>query len=531
MGGAAGMDLAEMKPWGAGELSIGALLDDRSAHDPDYPYATVEERSIAIRDLAEASNRLANALAARGVVRGDRVCLMLDNHFDHVAVFFALLKLGACMVPLNVHLRGDGLRYMLAHAAARVWIADARFAEHLDPLWPELGQPMMIWRGRPGHGIALDALRAHDDAVARPCPVAPDDLVALLFTSGTTGQPKAVMMTDRMLRCAAHGAARLTAPRPNDVFYTWEPLYHIGGSEVLVLALQHRVTLAMVPQFSASRFWDEARASGATHIHYLGGVLALLLKQPERPDDRDHRIRLAWGGGCPPGIWQAFQERFGVAIRDSYGMTEASSFTTQNLTGKVGSVGRPMPWFEVTIVGEDGAPLGVGERGEIRVRGLVDGLLTQGYFGNPEATASLRDGEWLCTGDLAYRDADGDLVFVGRKKDSIRRRGENIAAFEIERIVNEHPDIAESAAIGVPNDLADEDVMIVLVLKPGVTLEPLAFIRWAEGRMAYFQVPRFVRFAAALPKTPSERVRKDALSRATDGVFDLEASGYRLQRR
>ncbi|WP_332682470.1 AMP-binding protein [Bosea sp. (in: a-proteobacteria)] len=528
------MDDVNYRPWGASDLTTGALLDQRSGDDGDFTYALVDGRPVTVRELAQSANRVANALSELGVRQGDRVCLMLDNHFDHVIVFFALLKLGACMVPVNIHLRGDGLRFILEHSRPRAWIADARFAEQLQPLAAALDPPILIWRGKgegEGAGIELQALLRHQDATARPCPVSPDDLAALLFTSGTTGLPKAVMVTDRMLRCSAHAAARMTSPRPNDVFYAWEPLYHIGGSEVLVLALQHRITLAMVPRFSVSNFWSEARAFGATHIHFLGGVLALLLKQPEKADDRDHRIRLAWGGGCPPAVWQAFQERFGIPIHDSYGMTEASSFTTQNRGGKIGSIGSPVPWFEVAVVDDAGQPLGPRERGELRIRERIPGLLTKGYFGNPAATATLRDDEWLCTGDIGYRDEDGDYYFVGRKKDSIRRRGENITAFEIERIANEHPQVAESAALGIANDLGDEDVMIVLALKPGATLEPLDFIGWTEGRMAYFQVPRFVSFVAEFAKTPSERIRKDALSRSTDGVFDLEKSGYRLQRR
>jgi crotonobetaine/carnitine-CoA ligase len=526
------MDDVNFRPWGARDFSTGALLDQRSEDDGNFTYALVDGRPVAVRELAQSANRVANALSRLGVGRGDRVCLMLDNHFDHVVVFFALLKLGACMVPVNIHLRGDGLRFILEYSNPRAWIADARFAEHLQPLVAELAPPILIWRGKgDGAGIGIEGLLRHDDVTARPCPVLPDDLVALLFTSGTTGLPKAVMVTDRMLRCSAHAAARMTSPRPNDVFYAWEPLYHIGGSEVLVLALQHRITLAMVPRFSASNFWNEARAFGATHVHFLGGVLALLLKQPERADDRDHQIRLAWGGGCPPAVWQAFQDRFGIPIHDSYGMTEASSFTTQNRSGKIGSIGSPVPWFEVVVVDDAGIPLGPLARGELRIRERIPGLLTKGYFGSAAATAALRDGEWLCTGDIGYRDEDGDYYFVGRKKDSIRRRGENITAFEIERIANEHPQVAESAALGIANDLGDEDVMIVLALKPGATLEPLDFIGWAESRMAYFQVPRFVRFVTEFAKTPSERIRKDALSRSIEGVFDLDKSDYRLQRR
>jgi crotonobetaine/carnitine-CoA ligase len=524
------MEGETIRPWGASDLTIGALMDHRAAEDGDFVFAQVGSRMITIADLAQAANRFANGLAALGVKRGDRIPVMLPNHPDHVVVFFGLLKLGACIVPVNVNLRGDGLKFILLHSQAKLMIADGRYAPHVDPLLPGLSFSTLIWRGRPGVGRDLSEFLNHADDTAHPCAVEPDDVVTISFTSGTTGLPKGVMMTDRMLRCCAHAAARLTDLRPGDVFYVWEPLYHIGGSEVLIMAMQHRITLAMVERFSVSRFWSEVRASGATHIHFLGGVLALLLKEAPHPEDRDHPVRLAWGGGCPLDVWRAFQERFGIPIRECYGMTEASSFSTQNLTGKIGSVGKPVPWFEVRIAAEDGRPLGPNQRGEFRVREKVQGLIMKGYFNNPEATAAaLRDG-WLCTGDVGYYDDEGDFFFAGRIKDSIRRRGENITAFEIERIANEHPDVVESGAIGVPNELSDEDVKVFLRLKPGAVLDPLDFIRWCENRMAYFQIPRYVAFLDDFPKTPSERIRKEALSRETDGVFDLEASGYRLKR-
>jgi len=518
------------QPWGRSDLSIGAQLDRRASDGPDFVYGRFEGREFTVGQLADAVNRLVVALSKLGIGPGDRVSVMLANHVDHIVVFFALLKLGACQVPINVHLRGEGLRFLLSHSQSQMFIVDGRFAEDVDPLLPGLGFRNVIWRDRAGHGVDLATLRAHPHADAPPCSVRPDDVVAISYTSGTTGLPKGVMVTDRMLRTCAHAAGRLTALQAGDVLYVWEPFYHIGGSEVLVLAIQEWTTLAIVERFSVSKFWSDVRAFGATHIHFLGGVLALLLKEPPRPDDRHHPVRIAWGGGCPVTVWTAFEERFGIGIRECYGMTEASSFTTQNLDNKVGSVGKVLPWFEVAIVDDTGTPLGAGKRGEIWVRERVPGLIMKGYFHNPEATAAaLKDG-WLRTGDVGWFDADGDYYFAGRMKDSIRRRGENITAFEIERIVNDHPDVAESGVIGVANELADEDVKIFLRLKPGASLDPLDFVRWCEGRMAHFQVPRYIEFIEAFPKTATERIRKDRLSRETAGLFDLDKSGYRLKR-
>jgi crotonobetaine/carnitine-CoA ligase len=211
-------------------------------------------------------------------------------------------------------------------------------------------------------------------------------------------------------------------------------------------------------------------------------------------------------------------------------MTECASFTTQNITGKLGSVGPCLPYFDMRVVDDRGESLGAGKRGEFWVRGKQPGVITRGYWRNPAATAALFEGEWVKTGDIGWYDDDGDFYYSGRKKDSIRRRGENVTAFEVERVLGDHPAIAESAVIGVPNALADEDIKALVRLKPGETLNPLDLVKWCESRMAYFQIPRYIALVDDLPKTPSERIRKDALSRSTEDCWDLERSGYRLRR-
>jgi crotonobetaine/carnitine-CoA ligase len=333
-----------------------------------------------------------------------------------------------------------------------------------------------------------------------------------------------------MVRIAACAAARVADVRNGDVFLMWEPINHIGGLEVLVLATRFRITLVMVERFSVSRFWPNVRQYGVTQLHFLGGVLALLLKAEPRPEDREHGIRVAWGGGCPVSIWRDFEERFEIPIREGYGMTECASFTTQNLTCKVGSIGACLPYFEMRVVDEQGQFLGSGKLGELWVRANQPGIVTPGYWRNPAATAALFEGEWLKTGDIGWCDEDGDFYYSGRKKDSIRRRGENVAAFEVERVLSDHPAITESAVIGVPNALADEDIKAFVRLRPGETLSPLALVQWCERHLAYFQIPRYIAFVDSLPKTPSERVRKDALSQSTKDCWDLERSGYKLRR-
>lgn len=529
------MNFSDPYPWGHDDRTIGQILRDRAQATPDYVYCRFGDQAIDFRSLNEAANRFANAVLAQGIGPDDRVALMLPNHPDYFAPFLGLLKLGVCQVPVNVHLKGEGLSYLMGHAAPRAVIVDERYAEQILPVLRAQRPPLVIWRGRahPVDGsasVSFADMARHNDTREPALGATPLKTVSIMYTSGTTGLPKGVMVTDRMLRVAARASCRLAEVRPGDVFHVWEPLYHIGGVEVMLLGLMEPMTLAMVERFSVSQFWSQVRKYGCTHIHFLGGVLAMLLKEPPGPLDRQHKVRIAWGGGCPVTIWRAFEERFGVQIRECYGMTECSSFTTQNLTGKLGSTGKVLPFFEVRIADDDGNALGTGQRGEIWVREKAEGVITEGYFRNPEATAASKRGEWFLTGDLGYFDADGDYYYAGRKKDSVRRRGENIASYEVERMINEHPAVAESGIVGVGNDLGDEDIKVFLRLKPGATVDPLEFVKWCEGRMAYFQVPRFVDFIDEFPKTPSERIRKDALSRDTARCFDLEKSGYRLQR-
>lgn len=522
----------EGKPWGLSDDTVGVLLAARAANDGEFPYCRVGERTVTVGTIDRDSNRIANALVELGLRKGDRVALMLANSVEHIALFFALAKLGACQVCMNIHLRGESLSHIVRDADPAFLIAEAEYAVYLSPLLPELGLRHVIWKDKPA-GVAGDdfqALIGHGDASAIPSQVRPEDMTGIIYTSGTTGLPKGVMLTDKMLRVSAWAAARECAAREGDVLHMWEPFYHIGGSEVLVLAIQKRITLVLVPKLSVTRLWAEVREYGATHIHFLGGILALLLAQPAQPNDRQHSVRVAWGGGCPEHVGVAFAKRFGAVVHDSYGMTECSSFATQNLDGVDGSIGKALPYLDLTIVGEDGSVLGPHQPGELWIGEKVPGILSAGYWRNPEATAETFPGGVLRTGDLASFDERGYFRYLGRKKDSVRRKGENISAAEVERILNEHPDIAESAVIGVRNDLADEDVKALIRPRPSAMLDPLDLVKWCEGRMAYFQIPRFVEFVEEFPKTPSERIRKETLSRDTSNCWDLERSGYLLKR-
>lgn len=510
-------------PYFSADDNIPALLARCASRNPTHVFCRAEGVDVSYTDLERRVHRAANALHFEGVREGMHVAVMLSHHLDHIVTFFSLIRLGAVLVPINTGLKGLGLAHIISHAQPIFLLADAEYRTALAEILNDMPGLQVLWRHANAAASEVKDLSALYQQEHRPnAPEiihADDDLRQILFTSGTTGAAKGVLMPDRMLRAAALGSTWIGDLTPGSVLHFWDPIYHVFGSEVLVLALMVPVTLVLVPRFSASRLWDEARANKVTHIHFVGGVLQLLLKQPESPEDKTHGVRVAWGGGCPVEVWRAFEERFGVRIHEGYGMTETSSFSVMNRHGKLGAIGRALPYFDVELVDEHGMPVAVGQSGEMRVRELESGVLVAGYHNNPEATASaLRDG-WLYTGDLAHQDADGDIYFEGRKKDSLRRRGENISAWEVERVFIQHPDVEECALIGVKNEFADEDLK--LFVKPrntALTAEQL--LVWAEPRMAAFQLPRFVAMVDFFQKTPTERIQKQFLSKAIDDCWD-----------
>lgn len=503
--------------------NVPKLLAQSAATNPQHVYCRVDGVDVTYADLAEQVREASNMLYAEGVRPGMHVAVMLSHHLDHIVTFFALMRLGAVQIPVNTALKGMGLSHIFSHAHPAILIADQEYSPTLDEVITQRASAMrVLWRCSEGATVhrARSVLYPQGDSPQAPAvPQADSTVRQILYTSGTTGAAKGVIMPDRMIRAAALGSTWIGQIKAGSVLHFWDPIYHVFGTEVLVLALMVPVTLVLVPRFSASRLWDEARANGVTHIHFVGGVLQLLMKQPESPADKTHGVRIAWGGGCPVEIWRPFEERFGVHIHEGYGMTETSSFSTINPEGKLGSIGRTVPYFDVQLVDDAGKTLPAGEVGEIRVRGKEPGVLVQAYYDNPEATASaLRDG-WLYTGDLAKQDEEGHFYFIGRKKDSLRRRGENVSAWEVERVFNQHPDVEECALVGVRNEYADEDLKL-FVKRRNDRLSAEQLIEWSLPRMAAFQVPRFVAFVDRFQKTPTERIQKQILSKMIDDCWD-----------
>ena len=336
------------------------------------------------------------------------------------------------------------------------------------------------------------------------------DLCLLLYTSGTTGRSKAAMIPHRFVLGHARLVIEGLGLRPDDVLYCPYPMYHLDAAVMTIApALLLRGVAAIGERFSVSRYWDEMRAFKATVFDFMGATLTMLWKQPPSPRDREHAARLGWGVPLP--AWAPeFEARFGCRLVELYGSTEAGVmiYTPLDEPRRPGSCGRPIGPFEVALQDEDGFTLGPGATGELVIRAQEPGLLMAGYYGMPEASLEAFRNLWFHTGDLLRQDADGYLYFVGRRKDMVRRRGENISAAEVEQVIESHPAVLSCAVYGVPSELTEEDVMACVVLSPGERPDAPALVAWCATRMARFMVPRYLRFAASLPKTPTDKVEK-----------------------
>ena len=502
-----------------GDDTIATLLERRAADDPDAVYCTFRDERITIGTLAGRVDRMATMLKSQGLVQGDRVAVMLPGHPEHLYLIFALARLGLVRVPINVHLIGAPLDHLIAELAPRAIVADTAYRGALGDIAARVRT--VLWRNDPDG--AFDRYESHaEDTV--PSPVKADDMIALTPSSGTTGAPKGVFKSDRHLRGGPMAILRLTGAKPGDVFLFWESLHHGSGVAVAIAALIGGFRLAMLERFSASRFWDDARTHGATHVHYLGSVLPMLLKQPPRPDDRDHNVRIAWGGGCPAPVWHAFAERFGVTMREGYGLSELLTFVTANIDGPPGSIGKPLSFYEIALLADDGTPVAPGDKGEVAVLARDPRLGFLGYFRNEAADMAARRDGWFLTGDLAHADADGNLFYAGRKKDMLRRRGINISAWDVENVFAAHAAIAEVALVGVPSDLGEDELKLVVKVREGVQVSPPELISWCRDKLPHFQVPRYIEFIDVFPKTPTQRIQKKELSRSVVGVWDIDAT-------
>jgi crotonobetaine/carnitine-CoA ligase len=360
------------------------------------------------------------------------------------------------------------------------------------------------------------------------------DLASILYTSGTTGRSKGVMLSHHYWYDIWAESVRYSRYTDEDVLYSGLPLFHGNAQGITVgSALLADARAVIVERFSATRFWDDCRRWNCTEANYIGGMLPILLKNPHRDDDADNPVRLMVGAAAPPDEWNAFQQRFNTKLLEVYGMTECYCCLASPYDApRAGSCGKPITGWDVRIVDDDDTECPPGTTGEFIARSNKMWVGTSGYYGDPEATIGLTRNGWIHTGDLGRMDADGYFYFVDRKKQALRRRGENISSFEVESVIASHPAVLEACVVGVRSEVGEDEVKAVVVLRPNCSATPVELVHWCETRIAYFAVPRYIAIRDHLPKTPSERVEKFKLKDegVTADCWDRESAGIVLKR-
>jgi crotonobetaine/carnitine-CoA ligase len=504
------------------------ILQDKAQEHGDrlFLLGDYELSYAALRDRAAA---FAGGLLAHGVRRGDRILFLLPNIVETIITALGISWAGAVSVPVNTSYRGEMLRYVIDDADASFLVIHQ---DHLQALADVAGQltrlPRLIVAGEDEAvalpaGLAGGAAPVPWTAIASGHPAArpdlgPADLQAIMYTSGTTGPSKGVLVS-------YHHAYQYANPTGThlvgeaDVVYVTLPLFHIGGQWAgIYAALLADGQAVLKRKFSVTSFWSDIDKYGITQTILLGVMSEFIWKQPPRDDDGQHTLRRV-AVTPPPKDAAAFAERFQLRICQGWGLTEAGCVTAPPAmiepAADPTSCGRVRTdLFEMILADENDYPVPPGTPGQALIRPVQPSALMAGYWRKPQATVDAWRNLWLHTGDVLVQNPDGSYKFVDRQKDCIRRRGENISSLEVEQAVLGHPDVLECAAIPVPGEDAEEEVKVVVTLRGPDRLTAEQLSAFLEPRMAAFMLPRFIEIVPELPKTPTQKIRKDVLRAA-----------------
>ncbi|WJJ14269.1 AMP-binding protein (plasmid) [Prescottella equi] len=515
-------------------VTLAQLTDWTAGHAPDRIAVKVENDQLTYAELRDQSRRVAAGFQGVGVAAGDVVALVLPNSVEFVVAWVALGRIGATAAPINTELgRGrisDGLRLCNARVAV---VAGDRLPEAMESL-RECGDIATVI-DTSSHTVDHEDPRPRswakfaatsDDELVEHTP-SPGDPSILLFTSGSTGKPKACVLSNHYVVRQAEIFVEQLRLKVDDVLFTPFPLFHADAAIfTLAPALVLGTTAALVERFSVSQFWNQVRQYSATVFDFMGATLSMLHKQPASPEDASNPARLGWGVPLP-GWADEFEQRFGLELVEVYGLSDTGIvlYNSPGQPRRDGSCGKEIAAFEVKTLDADGFETAAGEVGEICVRPREPHLIMEEYLGMPSETLAATRGLWFHTEDLAYKDDDGYFHFVGRTKDIIRRRGENVPAPVIEDALASHPDVADVAAFGVPSELTEEDIMVAVSFKVGRSLAIDELIDLCTRTLPRSMVPRYFRVLPELPRTPTEKVEKHVLKAAgvQAGTFDRDA--------
>jgi carnitine-CoA ligase len=506
------------------DLTVRRFLEEAVERNLDRTLLVWGDREYTYREVNEHVDRAAHLWSNLGVVKGDRVAFMMENRPEFLFAWLGLAKIGGILVAINTRFRSEEAGFMVRHSEARFGLVDR-------PRWevfaqvaassPSLESVLSVDPGG-GHPVYGDLVR--DLAPSAPeVDLVGDDVISLIYTSGTTGTPKGVMQTHKNYVMTGQSYPHWVRMVSTDRSYMCLPLFHINAQAYQTMgALGAESTIVMAPRFSATNFWEEVRHHRITVWNYVGAMMVILSKQPESPQDRDNDIRIAYSGGGVSALdgetRTAIESRYGLKLLGGFGMSETTFGCVEPYDSDLrpGSIGFPrqhpdpeVPRNEARIVDDEGKDVEPGQVGELAFRNAAT---ARGYFRDPERTSeAFRDG-WLYTGDLARQDDEGFYYYVDRKKDIIRRRGENISSVEVERTLRSHPAVADAAAVAVPGELpGDEEAQAFVVIRAGETVAARELWDWVEERLASFKVPRYIQFVDELPKTSTQKVEKRRL--------------------
>lgn len=512
------------------------MLDRMALSQPVEVFANFADGSEwTYAQTREIAIRAAHAFRRLGIKQGDRVLVWLPNSADCLRVWFGLNYLGAVFVPINLAYKGNLLQHALNISEARLGVVHADLCLRLGEIERKYLREIVVLGGAvpPVEGLKTlgpDALESDDlDPPTLERQIEPWDLQSIILTSGTTGPSKGVLSSYLHLYNMSVSAPFLSG---DDRYMLNLPLFHSGGVMPTTAMLIHGGTIVMVDAFDTKSFWKTVRERRITTSILLGVMGGFLLKRPPSAEDKNHSLRTCTYVPLNDTAPQ-FHARFGTEIHTHFNMTEISMpLVSQANPTALGSAGRPRRGVEVRIVDENDCELPAGEVGELIVRTDCPWAMSHGYAGSPEATAAAWRNGWFHTGDGFKRDVEGNFYFVDRLKDAIRRRGENISSFEVESEVLAHPSVREAAAVVVKSEIAEDEVMAVIALKEGETLDPAELIEFLRPRLAHFMIPRYVRIVETLPRTPTAKIEKVKLRAVglTPDTWDREAAGIRVKR-
>lgn len=512
------------------------LLEGQAARLQDKPFLHLvyQDRSISYAEMDRNANRMANYLLKMGGKPGDGIAMFMNNSSQFLDIFFGIQKIGMYANTVNTSLRGDQLAYTIDNSDTKYLSVDYDLLDIYETVKDKLPKVERVFvntlEAPAGFAVPAgmtDLKDAYTAGIPTDKPLVEFDennILMLMYTSGTTGLPKGVVMRynkNVIDRVKVIAALTLT---PESVYYTALQLFH--GNALYVTVTSSMIagcTVALSKRFSASKFWEEIAQSKATFFNTIGAIIPILMKQPENPYEKDHKVDKILSAGCPAILWKPFEERFGVKIWEAYAAIDGSGFIANFGDGPKGSIGKPLNSV-VKLVNAHGDEVLTGDTGELLFKVDPNKKSSVEYYKNPDASGEKTRGEWEYTGDLMYQDAQGYIYFVGRSTDSMRRRGENVSAYDVEQAILKHPAVLEAAVYAVPSEMTEDDIMTSVKLVDGQILNGKELSDFLQDKLAKFAIPRYIRMVDDFPRTETFRIKKGELKSegVTSDTFDAE---------